>query len=103
MSDHFNRLTPAEAERLAMLAEECAEVITEVTKILRHGYESWNPDDPEAQASPSSKTNRHTLRLEIIDVHAVMQAMFEAGDFENHGYAEVSAAWTKKQRHAHHQ
>lgn len=25
MMDHFNQLTPAEAERLAMLAEECGE------------------------------------------------------------------------------
>lgn len=27
MTEHFNGLTPAEDERLAMLAEECAEVI----------------------------------------------------------------------------
>lgn len=26
MTEHFNKLTPAEDERLAMLAEECAEV-----------------------------------------------------------------------------
>ncbi len=45
MQDHFNRLTPAEAERLAMLAEEAAEVIQIVGKILRHGYASYHPDD----------------------------------------------------------
>ena len=46
MTEHFNKLTPAEDERLAMLAEECAEVIQIVSKIQRHGYDSWHPDDP---------------------------------------------------------
>ena len=38
MSSHFNKLTPAQAERLAILIEECGEVIQAATKILRHGY-----------------------------------------------------------------
>ena len=42
--EHFNKLTPAEAERLAMLAEECGEVVQIVGKILRHGYDSQHPD-----------------------------------------------------------
>ena len=37
MDDHFNNLTPGEAERLAILAEECGEVIQIIGKILRHG------------------------------------------------------------------
>src|SRR5579872_899269 len=37
------RLTPAQIERLALLAEECGEVMQAVSKILRHGYESRNP------------------------------------------------------------
>ena len=36
--NNFNQLTPAETERLAILAEECGEVIQAVGKILRHGY-----------------------------------------------------------------
>ncbi len=32
---HFNELTPAEAERLAYLAEECGEAIQIIGKILR--------------------------------------------------------------------
>jgi len=103
MTKHFNKLTPAEAERLAMLAEECAEVVKAVTKILRHGYASWNPDDPAANASPSSKTNRHTIRLEMIDVLAVMEVMFKAGDIDVPGQADVLAALDKKLRYAHHQ
>ena len=43
MGDHFHGLSPAEAERLYVLAEECAEVVVVVNKILRHGYESYNP------------------------------------------------------------
>ena len=31
MSDHVNQLTPAQAERLAMLAEECAELAASST------------------------------------------------------------------------
>lgn len=42
--EHFNNLTPAEAERLALLSEECGEVIQAIGKILRHGYESHNPN-----------------------------------------------------------
>lgn len=44
---HFNQLTPAQAEALALLAEECAEVVQSVTKILRHGLHSCHPDGGE--------------------------------------------------------
>ena len=60
VTPHFNRLTPAEAERLAVLAEGCGEVIQAVGKILRHGYESSHPD--------GGPTNRRTLEREIGDV-----------------------------------
>lgn len=42
---HFSDLSPAAQERLALLIEECAEVIQVGGKILRHGYESCHPDD----------------------------------------------------------
>lgn len=66
MSEHFNKLTPAEAERLAILAEECAEVIQVVGKILRHGYESY---DPTTEGAPR---NRELLVKELSDVEAAM-------------------------------
>ena len=44
-AEHFNRLSPAEDERLTVLAEECSEVIQAICKIQRHGYESFNPDE----------------------------------------------------------
>jgi NTP pyrophosphatase (non-canonical NTP hydrolase) len=41
--EHFNSLTPAQAEALAIVAEECGEVIQAVAKILRHGLNSYHP------------------------------------------------------------
>lgn len=66
-------LTPAEAERLAMLAEECGEVIQAVGKILRHGYESRHPDGGKCN-------NRTSLERELGDIHAIAELMYDAGD-----------------------
>lgn len=68
---HFNELTPAEAERLALLAEECAEVIHIVGKILRHGLDGHNPFDPKAQ------TNRSLLQKELGHVIAAIRLLSE--------------------------
>jgi NTP pyrophosphatase (non-canonical NTP hydrolase) len=76
VSEHFNRLTPAEAERLALLAEECGECVQAIGKILRHGYESFNPyDDPH-----NCPSNRQRLEREMGDVRAAMIMLCEAGD-----------------------
>ena len=74
---HFNQLTPAEDERLALLAEECAEVIQIVAKIQRHGYGSYHPDDP-------TTTNRQLLEREAGDVMAALDLLAA------HGIARVS-------------
>ena len=65
---HFNGLTPAEAERLAMMAEECCEVVQACMKIFRHGYESHHPNDPLT-------SNRVILTEEFADVEAVAVLM----------------------------
>lgn len=91
---HFNRLTPAEAERLAMLAEECAEVIQVVGKILRHGYERHHPNDP-------TTTNRDLLTDELSDLWAVIEMM--DGDFSLTNADAQEAAFQKKMRFTHHQ
>jgi NTP pyrophosphatase (non-canonical NTP hydrolase) len=70
--EHFNRLTPAEAERLALLAEECAEVVQAVTKILRHGYDSVHPVSEEG--------NRETLERELGDLDGALNLMLDAKD-----------------------
>ena len=75
--EHFNKLTPAEAESLALLIEECGEVIQAVGKIQRHGYESYNPDRPE------KGSNRAQLEAELGDLRAAVVMMLEAGDVED--------------------
>jgi hypothetical protein len=92
VSEHFNQLTPAEAERLAMLSEEAAEIVHAVGKILRHGYDSCNPNMPMRE----SVDNRAALRREIDDLFAVVRAMERAGDFGD-------AIWQRKLRYTHHQ
>lgn len=70
----FHDLSPAEQERLALLAEECAEVIQIIGKIWRHGYESTHPDDPEGP------TNRHMLETEIGHVQAALDILARRPD-----------------------
>ena len=71
---HFNRLTPAELERLAILSEECGEVVLTIGKILRHGLENSNPD------VPNSPTNRQMLEKEVADVANAIQQLLDSGD-----------------------
>lgn len=66
---HFNGLTPGEAERLALLLEEMGEAQQIIGKVLRHGYQSYHPDDPE------KTTNRALLAKEMGHVYAAMQLM----------------------------
>lgn len=71
---HFNGLTPAEAERLALLLEELGEAQQAIGKILRHGYESRSP-----YGGPS---NRNALILELGDVQFAIKLLCESGDLE---------------------
>ncbi|OAN76675.1 hypothetical protein A8B82_14850 [Sulfitobacter sp. EhC04] len=96
MTPHFNNLTPAEAERLAMLAEECAEVIQIVGKILRHGYDSHHPDNPATD-------NRDLLAKEITDVAAVTREMKRA-ELSDYQLADTfGTVWRRKLGFTHHQ
>jgi hypothetical protein len=97
MSEHFNGLSPAQDERLAMLAEECAEVVQIVCKIQRHGYASHHPDD-ETQAR-----NGELLVREITDLLAVLTMMKRQMDFRAITDVEIENAERKKLRFAHHQ
>jgi NTP pyrophosphatase (non-canonical NTP hydrolase) len=54
----LNPPTEREREALTILQEECAEVIKEVSKILRFGWDSYHPADP-------STTNRSLLTEEV--------------------------------------
>ena len=73
MAKHFNQLTPPEAERLAVLAEECAEVIQAIGKILRHGYASrWE-----------GESNKDALEKELGHVLHAYDRLVKAGDLSD--------------------
>ncbi len=91
-------MTEAEKERLVMLAEECAEVIQVVGKILRHGYESYHPNDPRRV------TNRDLLINELRDIEGVMFGMSLNGDIKPPRIgSDPGKVWEKKLRWTHHQ
>ncbi|CAJ3245003.1 hypothetical protein [Burkholderia pseudomallei] len=71
---HVNRLNEAEAERLALLAQQMGQAIDALGKILRHGYESTHP------LTPQGPTNRDLLEKEIAHVLVAARLMFDAGD-----------------------
>jgi len=95
-TEHFNQLTPAEAERLALLAEEMGEAIQAVGKVLRHGYESKNPNT-------RGPTNRQSLEREVADVYVAARMMFEAGDLRRLACAEHEGVKTESlKQYLHH-
>lgn len=78
MADYFNGLSPAQAERLALLLEELGEAQQAIGKILRHGYESYNPTVPLADRL----SNRQALERELGDVMAAMGMLSAEGDID---------------------
>jgi NTP pyrophosphatase (non-canonical NTP hydrolase) len=97
MSEHFNKLAPDEAERLALLSEECGEVIQAVGKIQRHGYESQHPGREDMS------TNRAMLEQELGDILAVTYMMFGAKDIDVNNVTEARNRKLKKvQKYLHH-
>ncbi len=70
--ENFNKLTPAELERLAILAEECGEVIQIIGKIQRHGYESKHPDGGDC--------NGELLEQEVGDLICAINLMISNDD-----------------------
>lgn len=93
----YNELTDAEAERLACLAEECAEVIQVIGKILRHGYESVNPD--RAGTHRARESNRDLLNKEIGDACGIMEMMDDSGDIDSAAVTQHAMAKRKKVKH----
>lgn len=70
----YNELSAAETERLAILAEECGEVIRIIGKILRFGYASSNPQ--------SGELNRTQLTNELGDLANIIDMMVKAEDLD---------------------
>lgn len=69
---HFNNLDPAQLERVAVLFEECGEVIQVCGKIVRHGFDSRHPDGGE--------DNRRLLEKELGDLKLAEIMMANRGD-----------------------
>jgi len=74
-----NELTPAQIERLAVLSEELGEVQQAIGKILRHGYESYNP------VVDTGMTNRRELERECGDVYEAILMLCRAKDINDAG------------------
>ena len=98
MNEHFNQLTPAEAERLALLLEEMGEAQQMIGKVLRHGYYSFHPKDD------SETVNAALLAKEMGDVQAALKMMFDADDISKDLVNEAKSKKLKAvQRYLHHQ
>lgn len=78
-TNHFNQLTEAETERLAILAEECSEVIQVICKALRHGLESFNPKK-QVPDDEFPETNRMMIERELGDLLHAMDRCSVARD-----------------------
>lgn len=76
--DPFNKLTPDEHERLAVLLEELGEATQIVGKILRFGYASVNPLVPRQR----QVSNRVRLQRELGDVMCAISLLTDAGDLD---------------------
>lgn len=69
-------LSLSQKERLALLIEECGETIQAATKILRHGYDSYNPFDAHRV------TNRAQLAKEIGHIGVAVELLANERDIE---------------------
>lgn len=69
----LQRLDPEELEMLVCLAEEASEIVQAVTKLLRHGADSYHPDHPDGP------TNLEALHREIGDFSHVVETLVGRG------------------------
>jgi NTP pyrophosphatase (non-canonical NTP hydrolase) len=112
MSEQFNGLTPAEAERLFYLLEELGEAQQAIGKTLRHGYESRDPTKAVQVTDDSrygtvgwlntSPTNREMLASELGDVMRAIEMLRAAGDVDGAGILAVVAKGAPM-KYMHHQ
>jgi len=87
----------SQRERLAMLIEECGEVIQAATKVLRHGWDSHHPEVADGE------TNKEALERELGDVMGVMHGMTTKGDIAHIPWSSFPDNWERKKKWTHHQ
>lgn len=97
-TQHFNRLTEAQAELLTLCFEEASEVIKEIAKIMRHGLTSHDPTDP------LRTLNIHRLARELGQLSTSAAFLVKAGIIPA-GEMEWAAEdrWTSVRQYLHHQ
>lgn len=88
IATHDDGLSKAQAERIALLLEECGEVVQVCGKILRHGIDSASPLDQ------SRTTNRKLLEMELGHVFHAIDRLTVAGDVAM--VEVVNASYAKK-------
>ena len=88
-------LHPDQSERLEMLIEEASEIIQIATKILRHGYASYHPNEPGLD-------NRVLLMNELADFNSVQLLMEGSGDVFRTS-DEIERVLARKLTYTHHQ
>lgn len=92
------KLTLSELERLAILSEEMGEVQQIIGKIIRHGYDSKNPNDI------NSYTNRKLLEKEIGDVLYSVDLIIQNNDVSERRITIQKALKEKSiKKYLHHQ
>jgi len=98
--EHFNGLTPAEDELLALILEECGEIVQAVGKIQRHGYESVDPTKPPEEQI----TNRRALQKELGDLKCAIHLMHRSGHIDWQTIDQAAVMKLQRiRRYLHHQ
>lgn len=92
---NFNQLTQAQLERLAILSEELGEAQQIIGKIIRHGYDSYYPNDPE------KITNRQLLKDELRDIRVIVKALEHFKDIEEISLEDCQSCLERKQKYMH--
>ena len=98
MNRPFNKLTDAQAERLALLLEELGEAQQAIGKILRHGYNCTHPN--------GGPTNRDLLERELGDILAAIDLLCMPENYDLSNKLIQAAKSSKLQRvgkYLHHQ
>lgn len=93
-TEHFNKLTPAEHERLSLLFGECGEVIQAISKIMRHGYESgWNGNNNRADLEKEISHVQNAIEM-LVNLWRCVKRYnyYRTGTKENHDSSMASSS-----------
>ena len=91
-------MTPDQHERLSMLLEEAGEIVQICGKILRHGYDRYDPFDG------NMTTNKKLLENELVDLYVIMDKMNAYYDIDlDLNHTRLDEIWKKKLKWTHNQ